>query len=222
MYKLLVKIPTKGRATSFLQLLQEYTSKATNPHTQILVSIDLDDFSMNNPEVISIITNSGAIVEKGYSKGKIDAVNRDIDIYIRNYDILLVGSDDMYPQEVGYDQIIIDEMVNAFPKMDGCLWFNDGHTGERLNTLPVLGKEYYLKYGYVYHSSYMSLWADNEYTELAQAAGKIKYIDQVIIKHEHPDWGGKMPIDELYRINNSFWNKDEMNYKKRKARGFPA
>lgn len=222
MYKVLIKIPTRDRANNFIPLLKEYLSKATNPHTQILVSIDLDDYTMNNPEMVSMITNEGVIIEKGYSRNKIDAVNRDIDVYIRNYDILLIGSDDMFPIVEGYDQIIIDEMVKAFPKIDGCLWFNDGHTGERLNTLPVLSKKYYSKFKYVYHPSYQSLWADNEYTEIAQASKKIKYIDQVIIRHEHPDWGGKMPIDSLYQKNNSFWSQDELNYKKRKARGFPA
>lgn len=204
-----------------MSLLKEYLSKATNPHTQILVSIDQDDASMNNLEMIEEIKCLGVIVEKGFSKNKIDAVNRDIGIYIHNYDILLIGSDDMFPIVEGYDQIIIDEMVKAFPKLDGCLWFNDGHTGERLNTLPILSKTYYNKFKYVYHPSYQSLWADNEYTEVAKAANNIKYIDQVIIRHEHPDWGGKMPVDALYQKNNSYWTVDETNYKKRKARGFP-
>lgn len=221
MYKLLVKIPTRDRSKNFLPLLKQYLSKATNPHTQILVSIDLDDHTMNNPEMISQITNEGVIIEKGFSRSKIDAINRDIDIYIPNYDILLIGSDDMFPIKEGYDQVIIDEMVKAFPKMDGCLWFNDGHTGERLNTLPILSKAYYNKFKYVYHPSYISLWADNEYTEIAQSLDKIKYINQIIIRHEHPDWGGKMPIDALYQKNNSYWTVDETNYKKRKARGFP-
>jgi hypothetical protein len=222
MYKLLIKIPTRDRANHFLPLLKEYLSKATNSHTQILISIDLDDPGMNNEEMISQIRKMGVIVEKGFSRSKIDAVNRDIDIYIHNYDILLLSSDDMFPMVEGYDQIIIDEMQKAFPNMDGCLWFNDGHTKELLNTLPILSKSYYNQFRYVYHPTYLSLWADNEYTDVAKAQGKIKYIDQVIIRHEHPDWGGKMPVDALYQRNNNDWDKDKMNYLKRQARGFPA
>jgi hypothetical protein len=220
MLKLLIKIPTRGRSSKFLPLLNEYLSKIENSHTQILVSIDHDDHSMSNSKVVEEIRKAGVIVEKGFSRNKIDAINRDISIYIHNYDILCVTSDDMIPQVKGFDNIIIEQMKKHYPDMDGALFFNDGYTGERLNTLPVMGKKYYQRFNYVYHPSYTSLWADNEYMIQAKRLNKLTYIDQVIIKHEHPANNRAIPSDENYELTEGFYSADNIVYNRRLREGF--
>lgn len=214
MIKLLIKIPTRSRAAEFYKLYQLYKELATNPNTFFSITIDDDDYFANQ----AIYDKIPEIV-RGVSNSKVHAVNRDMPS--NDWDILLLSSDDMFPQVKGYDQIIIDEFEKHFPDTDGCIWFNDGHCKEILNTLPILGRKYFERFGYVYHPSYTSLWADNEFTDVAKNLSKIKYNSQVIIRHEHPDWGGKVPVDALYQKNSTYWTQDETNYKKRKARGFP-
>jgi hypothetical protein len=170
------------------------------------------------PEVITKAKQMGATVFQGMSANKIDACNRDIK-QVEGWDILLLASDDMIPQVHGWDNIIREKMKSHYPDTDGCLWFNDGYTGEKLNTLCCLGREYYERFGYIYNPAYSSLWADNEYTEVAQSLNRITYFPEVIIKHEHPVWKGD-PQDALYKHNESFYRADEKVYKERKALKF--
>ena len=63
-------------------------------------------------------------------------------------------------------------MTELYPNTDGVLWFNDGNQGNRLNTLCILGKKYYERFNYIYHPDYTSLWADNEFMDVANLLNK--------------------------------------------------
>ena len=70
----------------------------------ILVSIDEDDESMfefNYPD-------DNVFIVRGTSKNKIDAINRDMDIF-EGWKILINTSDDMHFEIKGFDEIIISE-----------------------------------------------------------------------------------------------------------------
>ena len=151
------------------------------------------------------------------NKNKIEAINADMEG--RDFDILLLASDDMIPQQEGYDTIIRQNFKKFFPDTDGVLWFNDGYQGNRLNTLCILGKKYYDRFGYIYHPSYISLWCDTEFTEVSKILNKVKYIDHVIIKHEHPVWLGQ-EWDDLQKKNDSFNNRDMEKFTERKKLNF--
>jgi hypothetical protein len=87
--------------------------------------------------------------------------------------------------------------------------------------LPIMGRKYYDRFGYVYHPSYQSFWCDNEFTQVALKLGKIKCINRKIIRHQHPSWDAGMQADDLYYANNQNWHKDMANFKKRQRQGFP-
>ena len=125
----------------------------------------------------------------------------------------------MIPQEQGYDTIIKQSFNKFFPDTDGVLWFNDGYQGSNLNTLCILGKKYYDRFGYIYNPTYVSLWCDTEFTEVSKLLKKVKYIPHIIIKHEHPVWLGEK-WDDLQVKNDSFNNFDRINYEKRKKNNF--
>lgn len=211
--KLLIKIPTRSRATEFLKLYKTYKALCTHPDTFFSITIDDDDYEINK-EIYDQVPE----IVKGFSRSKIHAINRDIPI---GWDVILLAADDMFPLLHGFDQAIIDRMTEAFPDTDGALWFNDGHTTDRLNTLPIIGRKYYDRFGYIYHPYYYSLFCDNEFTDVAKKLNKIKYFPEIIIRHEHPDWGGKVPSDALYERNNKFWAADQRTYNVRKLKGFP-
>ena len=155
-----------------------------------LISIDENDVSMNNETVLNAIkTYPNIQVEIGHSKSKIDAVNRDLEKILFQWDILLLASDDMFPIENGYDDIIRNDMKKYFSDLDGVLWYNDGHQKDKLNTLCILGKKYFEKFNYIYYPEYKSGYCDNEFTKVSKMLNKVKYFDKVIIEHQHPDWG---------------------------------
>lgn len=153
------------------------------------------------------------------TKGKIAACNSKIDEYDGPWDILMLISDDMIPKVKGWDQIIIDDMTKYYPDTDGVLFYNDGHNGRKLNTLAIMGRKYYERFGYIYNPKYKSLFADNEFMEVADALGKQTYIDRVIIEHQHPFYYPEKN-DDLYRKNNGYYLQDKLTYERRKANGF--
>ena len=232
MNKLLIKIPTRERGFIWLQ---SYLDNITNPNTIILLTLDNDETEEPpaHPQIIYV---------RGNSKSKIDAINRDIDLYIDQFDILLIGSDDMIPQIKGFDQIILDDMNKHYPDGDGCLWYNtedaepvlkdryskvikagsDEFYTKWICMMPIMGTPYYQRFGYVYHPSYRSFSCDDEQTIIAHRLKKITYIHQRIVKHKHPAWDKEGEGDNLYTKNDRNWNYDRTNLRRRQARGFPA
>lgn len=217
--KILVKFPTRNRRDKFFSTLQKYYDFATDKsNLYFLITLDEDDYSMNNLETINKMNGfSNLTYFYGISNSKIHAVNRDI--HNDDWDIILLASDDMIPNKIGYDEIIRNKMKEFFPDTDGVLWFNDGFQKDKLNTLCILGKKYYQKFNYIYYPEYKSTWSDNEFMDVANILKKQKYIDDIIIKHEHPDWGyGKM--DEIHQKNHSNLSYDMNLYNKRKQNNF--
>ena len=201
--KLLVKFPTRNRKDKFFKVFKKYQNLCEDlDNTYFLITLDNDDEDMSSSEVNDIFnTFKNVKVVYGNSDSKIHAINRDIEL-VGDWDIILLASDDMTPKVKGYDNIIRNKMKEYYPDTDGILWFNDGHQGNNLNTLCILGKKYYDRFGYIYHPEYKSVWSDNEFMIVGNLLGKQTYFDEVIIEHEHPDWGygGR---DIIHQINSN-------------------
>ena len=216
--KILIKFPTRGRQEKFFSTLNKYYELLDDiDRTQFQITIDEDDITMNDQKVFEKLSSYKNLkFDLGKSKNKIDAINRNITV--DGWDIILIASDDMIPKVKGYDTIIRNKMVELYPNTDGILWFHDGNRKD-LNTLSIFGREYYKRFGYVYHPEYKSFWCDNEFTQVGNILKKQTFIDQVIIHHEHPDWGfGRR--DDLYISNvkndnhdrNVFINRSKINF----------
>jgi hypothetical protein len=218
--RILVKFPTRQRPRIFFATLAKYTGMQSHKHdVRFVVTMDNDDKSMNDSKIRTQLDRIPNLkYYYGNSKSKVQAINANIDT---DFDILLLASDDMEPVEVGYDDIIVQEMTKHFPDLSGCLNFNDGRRSDKLNTITVMGVNLYKRFGYIYHPSYESLYCDNEYTDVTERMGKSAYIDHIIIRHRWIDiTGGEK--DALYRRNDLPVMRDKTNYAKRKAAGFPT
>ena len=157
----------------------------------------------------------------GKSESKIDAVNRDLNDFKKEWDIIVLLSDDMVPVCLGFDDIIRNKFNEHYPDFDGVTWFNDGFQKNRINTLCILGKKYYDRFNYIYHPDYKSLYCDNEFTDVANRLGKQKYFDVVIIEHRHFSIGNNRErYDQLYMRNDSLMKSDEIVYHKRHKKNF--
>lgn len=216
--KILIKFPTRGRSNKFLNVLKKYYDFLDDKTTKIIVSCDTDDVDMNQPHVKEVLKGYDNVkVCYGINKSKIEAINADLDGEI--FDIVLLASDDMTPIKVGFDSIIKQKMGEHYPDTDGVLWFNDGYQGNKLNTLCVLGKKYYDRFNYIYHPKYISVWCDNEFMDVANILKKQTYFNDVIIKHEHPDWGhGER--DGIHQTNIKNESHDRELYNLRKKQNF--
>lgn len=217
--KLLIKFPTRNRKSQFMSTFERYQNFISEDTTRFSITIDEDDETMNNQDVINQLTSyTNTEVTIGLSKTKVDAINRDIDTS-EDWDIILLASDDMIPQIKGFDKIINTLMESNYPDTDGILFFNDGFKGQELNTLCILGKKYYERFNYIYHPEYKSTWCDNEFMMVGNLLKRQKYFPMVIIKHEHPDWGyGKHDI--IHHKNHSDLNHDMNLFNHRKLKNF--
>jgi FkbM family methyltransferase len=220
--KLLIKFPTRGRPEKFFSVLDKYIEMSENiSKTAFLISMDSDDSSMNNPSIIDILEGYRSKIKLAYffgdSKTKIQACNADID-KTTGWDIIMLASDDMIPVVRGYDQIIRNDMYENFKNTDGVLWYNDGGQNS-INTLSILGRKYYNRFGFIYNPEYISLWCDNEFTDISIKLGKMYRSKDMIIEHQHPAYE-KTNFDQLYVRNESYFNIDKETYIKRSERNF--
>lgn len=222
--KLVIKFPTRNRPEKFrkvFDLYKEYLSGVHDVH--FIISMDEDDETMNNEEIIEYLEKSSGSVCKidyyyGKSKSKIEAVNADMDGV--DGDVLLVASDDMIPVQKGYDKVIYDAFSQVFPDYDGAIKFWDGRRpkNDPLMTLPVLGFPYYRRFGYIYHPDYTSVYSDNEQTLVAARLNKLALTDRCIIRHA---WTPH-PFDELHARNENreMYKKDKAVFDRRLKNNF--
>ena len=216
---LLIKFPTRSRPEKFFATLDRYYQMLSGKHkVNVLVTCDNDDASMNNSEIkLKLATYNNLKIEFGDHKTKVEAINSGVEN--QDFDVVLLASDDMIPITRGYDNIIMDRMMSSFPNFDGIVWFNDGVQQDRLNTLCILGKAYYKRFGYIYNPEYKSLWCDLEFTKVGSILNKQKYFNEVIIKHEHHSVTG-IGLDELYSLNERYESADKDTFLKRQIANF--
>lgn len=222
--RILVKYPSRERPAQFLRVLKQWVGLAHDlKNIHWLFSFDTDDDSMLAMETEITKLGLNKTVRWGQRGTKISAINRDINELAVPWDILLVISDDMEPLEQAWDWHVRAQMEGAFPDLDGLLWFPDGYQKD-IVTLPCIGRRRYEMTRYVYHPSYISVFADNEQTDVAFRDQRIVYVMTRLVRHAHPANDGNVAPDALHKHNETqaIWDRDEATYKRRKAQGFPA
>jgi len=235
---ILIQFPTYARREKFFNCFEKYLERSSTYHRLYFnVNCDKNDTSMNNADVPNRLTelvnkyNTANHIQASLffdaNTTKISSINAHIDDYLKddfNFDIVMCASDDMVPQIDKWDNEIAKDMCQFFPQTNGALHYNDGYQGENLITLSILGRSLYDYFGYIYHPDYKSLYCDAEFTEQVQSLGRIKYIDKLIIKHEHYGESGNSNSGDLdLSAKKTLWysGRDQFVYEDRKKRGFP-
>ena len=228
--KLLIQFPTLDRVDKFLRVLNEYVDKCSDENSLFFnINCDAEDFSMTaepvQKKILDILAkkdNVDGAIYYDYNTEKISAINAHIDD--QDFDIVICASDDMLPQMKHWDKEISNAMQEYFPDLDGCVHFNDGNTNGSLITFSILGRELYNHFGYIYHPDYKSLYCDDEFTHEVKRLGKEKYIDKVIITHEHYSVEGtenEGQIDFAAKKTLHYSGRDGLVFEERKKMGFP-
>lgn len=209
--KILVNFPTRTRPEKFKEVVDMWLC----PEVAIVATIDKDDKSMVNDPMLNWCIDHDVEVQIIEPAGKIAAMNAGLSS--REWDICIIGQDDLIPRAKYATKIIALWKKHFGESTDGILHLDDGNQTGSLNTIVVIGRQYYNRFGYVYHPSYISLWADNEYSDVSTHLMKVVRINRRVITHE---WAGQCP-DNLLRHNETFDQIDKMTYARRKALGFP-
>jgi len=236
--KILYKYPTRERPLLFSKTLLSWYRNMELDNFEFLISCDTNDESMNN-EMMQKFMQQFPNLSCRYdeNKTKIEACNRGVTE--KSFDIVVLVSDDMVPEVKGYDKLIVDRMQTHFPDTDGALWLFDGFNPD-INTLSVLGRKYYDRFGYIYHPSYVTQWCDQEHTDVSKSLGKLIKIEDVVVRHVHPEvvvkqkdaahalakhipeyvTQGFAGHDQLW-LRNSKGDSDRDNYYARRSKGYP-
>lgn len=212
----LIKFATRGRASKFLQGMKNIRESIRTEDYLIVVSVDEDDNEMvaMMPDINRMHNTAGYV---GKPWGKVAAINRDVSLYIP-WDILVNYSDDMQLAN-GWSDIVERNVKATWSDTDFFYHCNDGHVGERLPTMSIMGREYYERFGYIYHPAYKSVSCDAEQFYVAITLGKHKYFPEPIVEHRHPV-NVKSNYDSVYKINDQYANQDTATYFKRMKKNF--
>ena len=228
--KILVQFPTYARSEKFMEVLDRYVDTASSHHQLFFnINCDVSDLSMTDPYVQERIKyifnkriNINGVQNFDTNTEKISAINDHING--KEFDIVICASDDMIPKAHSWDNEIAIAMRKYFPDLDGCVHFDDGRGDGELITFSILGKKLYDHFGYIYHPDYKSLYCDNEFTQEVRRLGKEKYIQKLIISHEHYSIKGTTNYgdsDLSTRKTLHYSGRDGVVFEKRKKLGFP-
>ena len=141
---ILIKFPSRGRPDKFRQALDQYLNLQSKKHNlSFICSFDIDDTYMNN-EAMKEYLNQYLNIQYFYgnSSNKIEAINANMDA-ADTFDILILAADDLFPIIDNYDDIIITDMMKAYPDMDGMLHYMNPSWGDRLDIGCIMTYYYY-------------------------------------------------------------------------------
>ena len=216
---ILVKLTTRQRSQQALQCISKAKALTHNP-TRIkwLISLDTDDSTSTglSIDIRNIIPD--AHIYFGASHSKIHANNRDVEAFskMEEWDILLNLSDDQECIAEGWDNTIRESMHND---LDRSLWFYDGLQSS-INTMEIVGRNYYNRTGTIYNTGYKSFYCDEESTIVAAKLGKQIKDTRCLFKHNHPAGNAAIKNDALYNKNQAYWDADKRLFQDRWAINF--
>lgn len=214
--KLLIKYASRSRLIPFFVGLDNIVGHIEDPNYEIVVALDRDDFVMNQPAVLNRLSqyNNIVIAWGDTSQGKIECINRGIGW---DWDIFLNFSDDVQFIKKWFDNDI--RKIYKKRGLDLFLHYNDGFTGDRVNTMSIIGRDYFVRDGYIYHPEYKNLWADVEAIQVAKMRDKYLYKNEIIAVHNNPG-NLRKENDDLSKLNNRTNKADEAVYKLRKSNNY--
>jgi len=215
--KFLFKFPSRGRPNTFKETLKKHIDFLSNKNEyEFIFTFDNDDDKMNNDEIKEFIKrqNINYKIHYGNSKNKIEAINANIGD--EDFDVLVLIADDMIPTIENYDEIIVDILTKSKHHLDSTIHFNTTRWSNILDIWCIMGKTYYDRFKYIYNPIYKSIYADNEYTEVAKLLDRCIFSEIFLFFHNYSEFIG----DETERKNWVFNSEDEKTYNRRLLNNF--
>ena len=222
---ILVKLTSRERPDKLIKCISGALRLSENPSKiNWLICLDENDKLCNNPEFFKTLADTlgqwyiNSLTVVGKSENKIHAINRDLKDYSAHneWHILVNLSDDQICKQKGWDQIIREKMPND---LGSSLWFFDG-LQRSINTMEIVGYNYWMRTEHIYHPSYKSFYCDEEATQVAIKLRLLIKDTTVLFFHDHPAGKGNIGLDVLYENNQRYWDEDKMNFNQRRDLNF--
>ena len=213
---ILIKYPSRGRPEVFKNTTRLYNEKLSGKHNvKFICSFDNDDISMNNNDIREYIKSLNYNIEYYYgdNKNKIEAVNANIpdDNW---FDVLILAADDIFPVVPNYDDVVCEDLLSTEHKLDCPIHYYNPMWEKKLDVFCVMGRDYFNRFKYIYHPEYKSIFADNEYTEVAQLLNRHTFLIKTVFVHHC------ISNDATAAKNNTYNYDDQVAYERRKTFNF--
>ena len=207
--------PTRGRPIQLLDCVYRWMDKSSG-HNDIeyIISLDTDDSKKYLKAILRLLNEFDLRVVVNTNKTMVEALNRGAEL--ATGDVLIYVSDD-FDCPCNWDTEIQKRTAHTD---DWVLFVYDG-IQRNAQTISILSRKYYERFGYIYYPEYISMWADPDFTEVAKRLGKNINAMNLLFKHNHCSTGAS-PHDETYARQNSSkaWVHGENLYYKRMAENF--
>lgn len=240
MKRILIVHPSRGRPELALATLENHIGNSSGQHPiTYIYSCDVDDPSMERyrdwlgPAIGGFLARNGFRHVTGQTvfaqnHGIVQAVNR---VYSREllgrHDFVVLTSDDMR-MPAGWDA----SLVEVFDKVgyDKAVKTCQPEGNPDLITLQIAGASFFLDYGTFFWPEYVSVYADNDFTEWAKMYHRYVRADHIVCPHLHPiiklpenvrsQYGDSLAWDETYGRENSNYAYGQQVFKGRIANRF--
>ena len=167
---------SRSRPKLAFQTYLNWVQNATNPtEIEYIISIDNDD--VYKTEYKNLFLNVKIIYNYGFNKNAVKAINKAA--RFSKGEIIIVTSDD-FNCELGWDESIL-KVINGKHKF--LLKTYDG-IQDWLVTLPIMDRDYYNLFGYIYYPGYRHMFCDTELTCVADLLN-CKITSHLHFKHDH-------------------------------------
>lgn len=201
MRDLLIVTPTRQRPDSARRLAAAVAQTAT-ADTVLLLAIDDDDPSYDDGI-------AGAQVIRGPRRSCVQWSNLVAAEYGPRYRAVASLGDDHVPETPGWDSRLlaaIDGMGGT-----GIAYGDDGLQHENLPTAPVVSTDIVTALGWLFLPQVAHFFADNAWKDIAQGAGCLRYLPDVVIRHLHC-CNGAAPRDQVYAAEEPAMEPDRAAY----------
>lgn len=204
--------PSRQRATRSFDATQKWIHSCDSDDFELIVSIDSND--PQKDQYLALYSNvKQAKVIVNDNRSAVDAINNAAKV--STGEILIVVSDDT-GHLVRWDTIIKKATDG---QKDFILKVFDG-IQKWIITMPIMHRDYYERFGYVYYPEYTHQFCDTELTHIADVLKKIIWRNDILIPHLHYSVVKGSVRDELQIRNDNTWKSGKSLYINRLNRKF--
>lgn len=212
--------PTRGRPGQAWQCFHMWTQLFSGHNKlEYVFSLDADDAGSYFPILRNESGGAGRDMKVVIHQNAtmVEALNRGAR-HARG-EILIYVSDD-FECLPNWDVEIQKAVHGKGKNGDWVLFVYDG-IQKATQTISILSRKYYDRFGYIYFPEYRSMWADPDFTETARRLKKNVNAFHLTFRHRHPSVGGR-PFDGTYARQDSgeAWAWGEKIFARRKADNF--
>lgn len=193
--KIAILVPSRERPKRASELIESWKSTSAGL-SEFYWYVDDDDPAID--DYSSIIPPNGLVVGPRLD---LCAATNQLWRNIPKHDFYMYLSDDFLFRTKDWDARVL-EAFNGWPDRVGIVYCNDLYQKEKLATEATLSGRLVDALGYVCPPAFQHLYVDNFVVDLGRALGRLKYLENVLIEHMHPD-AGKARKDEGYKRVNS-------------------